>query len=328
MKNKPADVPYFGVDEEKIKNSYPILSEKNMAHLYTFITERYKIHLKKDVEKLPPPWTDDPVLMDFKFTNVRREHDKTTKFLLNMLEEHKYDSYASKIMNIIVFRLFNKIETSKLLGWVDFRNFNESKYRNRLQEAEKDFVYFTNAFYTTGMRQGFASSYSNETFEPIRILRGCNHNKYILMSCIRHATNPQQIMDTLKKLKGIGNFLAYQMFVDFTYLEDFPWSENEFVVAGPGCKKGLDYIFEDRDGMNYEESLFYLRDNIEEYMNAISSDYIEDVDFDPEKLFSDLPEYDRHMNIMSLENCMCEISKYIRAIEGTGRPKNKYKGRN
>jgi hypothetical protein len=27
---------------------------------------------------------------------------------------------------------------------------------------------------------------------------------------------------------------------------------------------------------------------------------------------------------MSLENCFCELSKYIRAITGTGRPRKKY----
>ena len=49
-------------------------------------------------------------------------------------------------------------------------------------------------------------------------------------------------------------------------------------------------------------------------------------EYNPEKLFSDLPEYDREMNVMSIENCMCELSKYIKAVNGTGRPRNKYNG--
>ena len=99
-----------------------------------------------------------------------------------------------------------------------------------------------------------------------------------------------------------------------TYIKEFPFSENEFVVAGPGCKKGLDYIFKDYDGMTSEEALFWLRDNI---------DFV--FSWDPKALFSDLPEHDRCLNIMSLENCMCELAKYIRTIEGTGRPRVKYK---
>ena len=29
---------------------------------------------------------------------------------------------------------------------------------------------------------------------------------------------------------------------------------------------------------------------------------------------------------MVIENCMCELSKYVKAVNGTGRPRNKYKG--
>jgi hypothetical protein len=66
--------------------------------------------------------------------------------------------------------------------------------------------------------------------------------------------------------------------------------------------------------LTFDELLFWLRDNCpitrEECM----------------ELMVDLPEEDRYMNLMSLENCMCELSKYIRAVEGTGRPKNIYNG--
>jgi hypothetical protein len=47
-----------------------------------WIVERYKIHLKKDIKKLDPPWTNDPILQTYSFTNVRRLHDRVTKFVL------------------------------------------------------------------------------------------------------------------------------------------------------------------------------------------------------------------------------------------------------
>jgi hypothetical protein len=128
------------------------------------------------------------------------------------------------------------------------------------------------------------------------------------------SVTPKEVIYNLKSIDGIGNFLAYQIFVDLTYLEELPWSENEFTVSGPGCSRGLSELFIDRDGLSYEELLFWLRDNC-----PITPE-------DCMELMVDLPEEDRYMNIMSLENCMCELSKYVRAAEGRGGPKNRYNG--
>jgi hypothetical protein len=314
MRNKPADILYGGLDAEKIQNAHPKFHEEHMGMFRQFVIDRYLVHLNKDYYRQPKPWTNNPILQNYKFTNVRREHDKTTIFLLNMLEEHKNDSYGNKVMNIILYRLFNKIETSQLIGWVDFKHYNSNAVRSDLSSAKPGFVYFTNAFYTTGMRQGFRKYYPEEEFQPIIIADVCNDMKHEVFRAIKKARSPQGVIDALKLLNGVGNFLSYQMFVDFTYLSEFPWSENEFVVSGPGCIKGLSELFEDRDGLSWDELLFWLRDNCpitrEECM----------------ELMVDLPEEDRYMNLMSLENCMCELSKYIRAAEGRGRPKNLYNG--
>ena len=123
--------------------------------------------------------------------------------------------------------------------------------------------------------------------------------------------------------------------MDLSYIKEFPFSENEFVVAGPGCKKGIDYIFTNKDGMTYEECLFWLRDMINYDPNSLfrcdelreweEENGYESREYNRFKLFNDLPEDDRIMNVMSIENCMCELSKYMRAVDGTGRPRNKYK---
>lgn len=314
MNNKPNDIPYGGLNSDKIKNAKPKFHQEHMELFKQFVVDRYLVHLNKDYHKTPKPWTNNPILQNYKFTNVRREHDKTTIHLLELLEDNKGASYGNKIMNIIVYRLFNKIETNQLLGWIDFKWYNDGVVRKHLAKAQPGFVYFTNAFYTTGMRQGFRKCYPDETFEPIIIPRVCNDLKRDIVAKVRKAKTPQDVIDALKLLNGVGNFLSYQMFVDLTYLPEFPWSENEFVVSGPGCSRGLSYLFEDNGGLNDEELLFWLRDNC-----PITPEVCRE-------LMIDLPESDRYMNLMSLENCMCELSKYIRAVEGTGRPKNLYNG--
>lgn len=314
MRNKPADIPYGGLDADKIKNANPKFHPEHKAMFEQFVRDRYKTHLNKDYRRTPKPWTNNPILQNYKFTNVRREHDKTTIHLLNMMKAHSRDSYGNKLMNIILYRLFNKIETSELMGWVDFKHYDEASLRTKLASAKPGYVYFTNAFYTTGMRQGFRKCYPDEKFEPIVITNVCNDMKYKVVPAISNAKTPQDVIKALQLFNGVGDFLSYQMFVDMTYLAEFPWSENEFVVSGPGCIAGLTELFEDRDGLSYDELLFWLRDNC-----PITPD-------ECRELMIDLPEEDRYMNLMSLENCMCELSKYIRAVEGTGRPKNLYNG--
>ena len=314
MRNKPADILYGGLRADKIQSAHPTFHEEHLKMFRQFVLDRYLVHLNKDYYKQPKPWTNNPILQNYKFTNVRREHDKTTIRLLDLLRENANASYGNKIMNIVLYRLFNKIETSQLMGWVDFSHYDDEALRAKLANAAPGFVYFTNAFYTTGMRQGFRKCYPEEKFEPIVIARVCNDMKHTVYQAIRNAKTPMDVIDALQLFNGIGNFLSYQMFVDLTYLPEFPWSENEFVVSGPGCIAGLSELFTDRDGLSYDELLFWLRDNCP----ITREECI--------KLMVDLPEEDRYMNLMSLENCMCELSKYIRAVEGTGRPKNTYNG--
>lgn len=327
MKTTKRDVPYCGVRKDKIKEAKPALNEKNLKHLHNFIVQRYLIHKRKDVQGLPAPWTKDPILQEFKFTNVRREHDRETKWLLRNVIENPDLSYENKIMNCILYRMFNKSTTLEIFGGhIDFetRNLSAPKIRKALQNRlikDPKYTFFTNAFLTCGLKVALGKNeYLNDEFMPMRIIKFA----YMLwddglVDRIKSAPNQLQVFEEIKGYNGLGEFLAYQIYVDLTYIKGFPFSENEFTISGPGCIRGLKNIFDNFDGMNYDEALFWLRDNIDYEFSSRGWNW------EPFKLFDDLEEGDRYMNVMSLENCHCEISKYIRAVEGTGRPKNKYK---
>ena len=325
MKYKEADVPYCGVNAKKIKRAEPVVSEKAMLMLYQYIKERYKIHVRKDVEKLPKPWTTNEILLNYKFTNVRREHDTETTWLIENIATNKNLSYDNKLMNCILFRLYNKKETMELIGGpVNFDNFNPEDHRGLIEtfiEANPQIPLFTTAFYTSGTKMGMMK-YIEEENPAMRTLY---YVKYLyehgILDRIKAAENQQEAFKALTSFFGIGDFLGYQMFVDMTYIKKFPFSENEFTVAGPGCRMGLDFLFVDKDGMSYEECLFWLRDNIDDEFRR------REFKWNPKKLMVDVPEGERCLNIMSLENCFCEFSKYYRASEGISRPKNRYPGK-
>lgn len=319
MRTKPRDVPYCGVSRKKIASAHPTINEENLAHLFGFIDERYRIHLRKDNRRLDPPWTDNPILREYRFTNVRREHDRETRWLIDNIVKHRKATYEDKLLNIILFRLFNKHETMELIkAPINFSKYKPDRYRARLLSAQPNFVYFTGAFITGGMKRALKWYLDvDEDFMPMRVMYFMDFlNKSTLISDIKAAKTQKDVYDILLTYQGLGPFLAYQIFVDFTYIPEFPFSENEFTIAGPGCKRGLDNIFEDRDGLSYEEALFWLRDNIERLFKPFG--------WDAWGTMVDLQSHDRTLNVMSLENCMCEISKYIRAYNETGRPRVKY----
>lgn len=332
MNNKKADLLYCGVRKNVIDSANPTLNEDNFKLLHSFISRRYSIHKKKDVQCLPAPWTNDPILQEFKFTNVRREHDRETRWLLQRVINNPELEYEDKLMNCILYRLFNKSETLEIFwghniiwSYAPVDDEKESFIRGMLKrrlKAQPDYTFFTNAFLTCGLKVSLGRMpETNDEFMPMRIIKFVRKlwNEGIIDK-IKKAKTQKAVYDVLKAQYGIGEFLAYQIFVDFTYIQEFPFSENEFTVSGPGCVRGLNEVFKDRDGMTYDECLFWLRDNID----ALFWD--RGWKWQPQKLFDDLPLSDRYMNVMSLENCHCEISKYIRATNGTGRPKNKYKG--
>ena len=331
MKNKPSDRPYCGVRKSKIESAVPTLNKTNLLHLYDFITERYKVHLKKDVLKQSPPWTKDDVLSQYRFTNVRREHDKETKWLIEHIVHGKGLSYEDKLLNIILFRIYNKHETAELINMpIKFNpDWDPTKYRLKFIDAKLidcHRVFFTGAFITGGTKRALKWYLPKDKQDDLMEMRVLWFIRYLIDAGFvsklleAQAVDQQAVFKVLSSTLGIGEFLGYQMFVDMTYIPEFPFSENEFTVAGPGCVNGLKLIFKDTDGMTWEECLFWLRDNID----WLFSDLL-NKPWELNKLFSDLEPYDRHVNVMSLENCMCEISKYIRTVNGTGRPRKNYK---
>lgn len=332
MKNKPRDVPYCGVNRTRIETADPVLNKRSLLYLYNFVTRRYDIHLRKDVLGKSPPWTMDSILRNFRFTNVRREHDKESKWVIDHIVNNMKLSYEDKLLNLILFRLYNKHETAELISMpIEFSKtpgWDPEWYRYPFEVAlRKDpkRKFFTGAFNTGGLKRAlkwYLPKDDPKNSMPMRVLWFIQYLiSEDIVEQIKSCKRQDEVYEKLSSYMGLGKFLAYQIFVDMSYIKEFPFSENEFTVAGPGCISGLNYLFKNRDGMSYEECLFWLRDNLDRL-------FIEELgkDWDAKKVFWDLPEEDRCFNVMSLENCFCELSKYIRAKEGVGRPRKTYRG--
>lgn len=312
------------------------IDEKVLEIWKHWIIERNRIYIRKEVEKRQAPWTDDPILKEFKFTNVKRWQDRESVWLINNVINNDSLSYEDKIYNCILFRSWNKSSTfdivcGKGITQKELLDTPIGVFRSRIDEytaKHPDYVWFTNAFNTGGIKQTWKYRGRHYNFNlknrveyddpelnvPLRMIfmiRDCINKDFA--GQIKKAETVKEAFEILTKIRGCANFLAYQIYVDLTYIKEFPFSEDEFTVAGPGCIRGLNFLFKDKDGMKYDQLLFYLRDHQKDFFG----DSLEEE-------FSYLPKELRKLTVMDLENSFCELSKYYKVYTGMGRPKNKY----
>lgn len=329
MKNRARDILYCGVREDFIRYAKPVLNEDVLKHLYEFMTERYMIHKKKDVLKLPAPWTNNPILQQVKFTNCFREDDRESKNVIANICTKTDVSLKDRFFNIILMRFWNKYESFKLAtggGLISFPMTDETfKACLGRIEANPDHTWWSGAYYTSPVRSWMdkihfkgeiPSSELNFSASPIYFAKSVLTDE--LWDNIVACESPKALFDLLTAIPWMGSFLVYQFFVDFTYCEDYWFSENEYTVSGPGCTKGLDLLFDNKDCMTHEECLFWLRDNQDAVFGKFG--------YDPKTLFDDRAPHDQKMNVMNIENLHCEIQKYMKgilAVESGKKPRGK-----
>lgn len=322
MKTKERDIKYCGVREDIIKTKRPDFRDDRLIMLYEYIVGRYTIHLNRDYYKREVYQdVENPVFQEYKFTNVRREHDRTTKWLIDNISNNENISYTDKIYKSIIFRLYNRIETAELieLSREDFfvsdvfmnRELNWIvKCYDRFKQMKDGYRIYTSVYKTGGTNTGLQSMFPDDPRYMCPLLLINKLIKEDFVSQLDLCETQLDVFNLLTSIKGIGKFIGYQLYVDLTYIDEFKFSENEFTIAGPGCHYGIELLLKDRkdfNGMKAEEIVFWMRDNLGEEFKRLN------LEWNPEKLFIDLPYYDRCLNVMSLENIMCEFQKYVRA---------------
>lgn len=342
MKRREADVPYCGVSEEKIKTAKPKIRKEMFERYCYYQKERTEIYRKKEILKLPPPWSDNPMFRNFKFTMTKRWLDRESKNLINGILTRDDISIENKILNAVSFRMINKWKVFEVLpgNYIDYsKNWTEEEF-DKIKQIVKDnglTGFFTDAYFISGTLRALRLAVykkdanipkgeSNPLDSLIIIFKFILKNKEEILKAAFSDTPKGVVEDGLEKIYGLGKFLAYQSFVDFTYIPDYKFSETEYVKAGPGAERGLKHLFEDFDGLNYAEAIFWLRDNIERLAKEYGQEW------DPEKWFDFLPPENRVWTVMDIQNSMCEFDKTTRIWDeelqaANGKRVRKYNGR-
>src|SRR5258706_15228485 len=95
-------------------------NEEELKDFWYFVQERHNIYYKRFVKKEPKPWTKDRVLRDYFFTNVYRELDRGSLYLIDNIINYGggwsacnaalwQGSGGNPLFNSLTYRYFNTI---------------------------------------------------------------------------------------------------------------------------------------------------------------------------------------------------------------------------
>ena len=324
-RNAPADTLPFGSSTSPARPAPAILPRLEPAKVsevhdsyWRFAAERQRIFFKR-ARGAAQPWTGDPVLSIYKFTNAYRASDRASQYLIRRViyRDDLPRSPREIFFRIILFKLFNKIETWEMLerslGAVAFEDYSFAHYDNILTRGRSRGARIYSAAYVmpTG-RSAFGHSVKHRNH--LKLLERMMDDD--LPDRLTDAGSMREGFEMLRAYPGVGDFLAYQFVSDINYSEIVDFSEMEFVVPGPGARDGLRKCFTDFGGFA-EPDLIRLTAELQER------------EFERRGLrFESL--WGRPLQLIDCQNLFCEIDKYARVVhpqvEGrTGRRRIKQK---
>src|SRR5205807_7919162 len=100
---------------------------------WRFAAERQNVFFRR-LERRQPPWTHDPVIRAHKFTNVYRASDRVSQHLIRSViyRDDLPGDPVEVFFRILLFKLFNKIETWELLeeqlGQLTYATYSFKRY--------------------------------------------------------------------------------------------------------------------------------------------------------------------------------------------------------
>jgi len=245
------------------------------------------------------PWTQDAILLRHKFTNAYRASDRVSQYLIRdvIYGDGFSEDPQEVVFRILLFKLFNKIETWQLLvevlGPPSWKDFSIKRYSNVLGKALAEGRRIYSAAYIIPPVRGAGESKHVGHLHLIRQMMDDD-----LGARAQDTNSLSELFWLLKSYPSIGDFIAYQFAIDINYSNVVDHSESEFVVAGPGARDGLSKCFSNHADFPPEALIEFMVDRQELEFERLGIS------------FRSL--WGRRLQLIDCQNLFCEVSKYSR----------------
>jgi hypothetical protein len=246
-----------------------------------------------------PPWSDDPILACYRFTNCYRAADRVSQYLITQVCYRGEQSWNEVFFRVLLFKIFNRVATWRLLtaqlGQVSWAGYDFATYDAILARS-----------LTAGERL-YSAAY---IMPPPRLGEGRKHSNHLrLLEIMLNDHAPDKVADApsmsaafnvLASYPGIGAFLAYQYLIDLNYAAALSFSEMDFVMPGPGARDGIRKCFGVAAGGIEAEVIRYMVDTQNEHFARLGL------------RFAGLRG--RPLQLIDCQNLFCEVDKYARLV--------------
>lgn len=278
-----------------------------VERLFAFAKERYSISQKKDRGDTPP-WTDDPILRDYRFCSIYREDDKVTRWIRNNWREPHADD-PDLWFAMCLARLLNLPASLEAVGYPE--RWNELRFLQKIDRYRQDHgdtkaKIFNGAYIVSAPTSPKHVYLAREILTPLWVQRrtlrprnGDTLNSYHMQ---------------LGQMHGFGSFMTAQVIADLKYHGPLKHAIDwwTFAASGPGSRKGLNAVLERPLGAPWVE---------DDWRMALS-----------ELRKQLLPMFKKAKMPMphaqDCQNLLCEYSKMHRAMYEGKMPKQKYRWEN
>tara|TARA_Y100000589_G_C27189549_1_gene644195 strand:+ start:398 stop:1390 length:993 start_codon:yes stop_codon:yes gene_type:complete len=285
---------------------------------WRFATERQNILFRKLRGELQP-YTNDSILLKYRFTNAYRLADRVSQYLIQVVIPNSKPNVEDVFFRIMLFKLFNKIGTweslLEMLGEIHWKSYQKSKISRALNTIKK----INNSIYSAAYIMPSGSKIYGSS---------CKHECHMSMlesmmkdqvpdkvSC---APNMKSVYEILCSYPMIGPFLGYQYATDINYSDLTDFSEMEFVVPGPGALDGIRKCFSDFGSYSASDLIRMMAEQQQLEFERLGLD------------FAYLGE--RPLQLIDCQNLFCEVDKYARVahpevqgLSGRSRIKQQYR---
>ncbi|KAI0741421.1 hypothetical protein C8Q80DRAFT_1110050 [Daedaleopsis nitida] len=269
---------------------------------FVFVSKRYRVFCNR-LSGSPPPWTDDPVIQQFPFTNVFRVFDNVTQYILRNVIQVGDQSLDEQCFRIMLFRSFNKIATWETLteefGELTWRDFDVNAYERVLLTRQSDSALYSTAYILPAPKLGGKAAASNH----LRLVQLMMEED--LPKQLQNLNHLKDAHGHISLFPGMGPFMALQLLLDLNMTAHFNYSEDEWVALGPGSLECLRKMFGPNVRGHELDALRYLHRTQHEHFARLHT---------PPRDIPKLPGRPRGMSMVDIEHALCECEKYSRAV--------------
>jgi hypothetical protein len=277
----------------------------SINRFFWYAQERYTIMCRRNGNQAAP-WTQDPILQQYRFCNVFREDDKVTSWLRNSFRS-PWRSNPIVIPGVIAFRFFNRIESGEIL----LREGLLSSWRpEALRAAFKGVKPIVGAAYIIKTPNG--KSKLEGIIEILDKVWNAHYDTSLTETVLSLSTM-EDMVSYLETFPYIGKFTAYEIACDLQYTEFFkPVDTMAWANPGPGAQRGLQRLCYGKLGPKLYDSVML---TMMQHLLRMSQQVLY------------WPGHWPRWDMRTVEHTLCEFDKYERARLGEGTPKQKFEGR-